>query len=185
MSDATGQQTSRKNPPPRERIAAYWREEGRARSGLLAARASLPPACFACQHTSRGWKTWNQAKLERAHIIARGDGGSIEPSNFVLLCAECHEEAPMVLDPRAMIAFCAEREQSDWRRARLAIEQLKAAGYTGDDFDLVTKERLMAALTQLGAGLHLGRHGAKMSASTMAAASRHVIETVKAAALLP
>lgn len=42
------------------------------------------------------WRCGCKRKLYRCHIIPDSLGGKDEPSNFVLLCADCHEEAPNV-----------------------------------------------------------------------------------------
>lgn len=42
------------------------------------------------------WRCGYERKLQRCHIIPDSLGGKDEPSNFVLLCAECHSEAPNV-----------------------------------------------------------------------------------------
>ncbi len=52
--------------------------------------------CWACRANS---------SLQRAHIVAFSDGGSNKPTNFFLLCWECHREQP----------DCASREvQLEW-----------------------------------------------------------------------
>lgn len=51
----------------------------------------------------RCWRCGQEKKLEklqRCHIVADSLGGSDEPSNFVLLCAKCHQESPDVDDPK-------------------------------------------------------------------------------------
>lgn len=40
--------------------------------------------------------------LERAHIIPKSRGGTDDPSNFVLLCSQCHHENPNYAGPRAV-----------------------------------------------------------------------------------
>lgn len=42
------------------------------------------------------WRCGCYRKLQRCHIIPDSLGGKDEPSNFVLLCSECHQEAPNV-----------------------------------------------------------------------------------------
>ncbi len=44
-------------------------------------------------------KMWNKADLERHHIIPTSRGGTNELSNFALLCASCHTDAPHVDAP--------------------------------------------------------------------------------------
>lgn len=48
------------------------------------------------------WRCGYERKLQRCHIIPDSLGGKDEPSNFVLLCAECHAEAPNVESPTFM-----------------------------------------------------------------------------------
>jgi len=60
------------------------------------------PTCFAChdghqgKYDCMGSKGWTSSRLERAHIIADSMGGTINPSNFVLLCKSCHKQNPHV-----------------------------------------------------------------------------------------
>lgn len=42
------------------------------------------------------WRCGCERRLQRCHIIPDSLGGKDEPSNFVLLCSECHQEAPNV-----------------------------------------------------------------------------------------
>ena len=42
------------------------------------------------------WRCGCYRKLQRCHIIPDSLGGKDEPCNFVLLCSECHQEAPNV-----------------------------------------------------------------------------------------
>lgn len=42
------------------------------------------------------WRCGYKRRLQRCHIIPDSLGGKDEPSNFVLLCSECHQEAPNV-----------------------------------------------------------------------------------------
>lgn len=42
------------------------------------------------------WRCGYTRKLQRCHIIPDSLGGMDEPSNLVLLCSECHQEAPNV-----------------------------------------------------------------------------------------
>ena len=40
------------------------------------------------------WGCLLETDLQRAHVIARSNGGSYDPSNFWLLCWICHENQP-------------------------------------------------------------------------------------------
>jgi hypothetical protein len=48
------------------------------------------------------WRCTQGRNLQRCHIIPHALGGSEEPSNLVLLCAQCHAEAPNVADSTFM-----------------------------------------------------------------------------------
>lgn len=48
------------------------------------------------------WRCAQGRQLQRCHIVPRALGGSEEPRNLVLLCGQCHAEAPNVADPDFM-----------------------------------------------------------------------------------
>lgn len=48
------------------------------------------------------WRCAQKRLLQRCHIVPRALGGAETPSNLVLLCAQCHAEAPNVADPEFM-----------------------------------------------------------------------------------
>lgn len=48
------------------------------------------------------WRCAQGRQLQRCHIVPASLGGSEEPSNLVLLCAQCHAEAPNVDDANFM-----------------------------------------------------------------------------------
>jgi HNH endonuclease len=50
----------------------------------------------------RCWRCAQGRQLQRCHIIPRALEGTESPSNLVLLCAQCHAEAPNVADPEFM-----------------------------------------------------------------------------------
>jgi HNH endonuclease len=80
--------TSGSSASTRVKIAKYWCD----RETFINVRWE-EPGCFACSKRSEGWSS---RTLQAAHLIARADGGSTDPSNLVLLCARCHRDAPMV-----------------------------------------------------------------------------------------
>lgn len=93
------------SPPSHLEIVNYWKtrpEFGRAFDNA--------PACFACAEGVHLWK-----RLERAHIIARSQGGNLWPNNFILLCRKCHLEQPMLADREMVIEWLKNRPHwSDW-----------------------------------------------------------------------
>lgn len=50
----------------------------------------------------RCWRCSEKRKLQRCHIIPRTLGGGESPSNLILLCGQCHSEAPNVNDSEFM-----------------------------------------------------------------------------------
>ena len=48
------------------------------------------------------WRCAHERNLQRCHIIPRSLDGEESPSNLVLLCSQCHAEAPNVADPEYM-----------------------------------------------------------------------------------
>ena len=110
-------QDKTRNPPSVVKIIKYWMDnnifEDEPSSWFNPAIDVGEPSCFGCGLWTDNWdikhkdnrrntwqKCWKGATeglgLERAHVIPYSLGGSDEPSNFVMLCAECHADAPNV-----------------------------------------------------------------------------------------
>ena len=73
-------------------IVGYW-SRYQDECGLSVDWAEAGERCWRCAH---------RRKLQRCHIVPRALGGSAQPSNLVLLCAQCHAEAPNVADASFM-----------------------------------------------------------------------------------
>ena len=58
--------------------------------------------CDADEWHHRCWRCGYVRSLERCHIIPNSLGGPDEPSNYVLLCNDCHLENPNVKDSNEM-----------------------------------------------------------------------------------
>lgn len=83
------------------------------------------PECFACRRrcfeysdkyeellkdeTDKFWNIWQSPitrRLERCHIVPHSLGGDDkDPSNYLLLCPQCHAESPDTIYPRAMFLW--------------------------------------------------------------------------------
>ncbi len=50
----------------------------------------------------RCWNCGEIKKVFRCHIVPSSRGGKDEPSNYVLLCKKCHEQAPNSSNPEIM-----------------------------------------------------------------------------------
>lgn len=51
------------------------------------------------------WRCAQEWRLQRCHIVPRSLGGADTASNLVLLCGQCHAEAPNVADSEFMWAW--------------------------------------------------------------------------------
>ncbi|MCE8012977.1 HNH endonuclease [Halomonas daqingensis] len=76
----------------RREIVEYWSKH-QCESGLSVDWSEAEKLC---------WRCASKRSLQRCHIIPRALGGDESPSNLVLLCAQCHAEAPNVADPDFM-----------------------------------------------------------------------------------
>jgi 5-methylcytosine-specific restriction endonuclease McrA len=121
MADPNDPYYSRKGMPTHAAVARYWSERG------FFHRLDMDyPCCFACGSTT-GDTWWSGARLERCHLIAEAEGGTRDVSNIVLLCKQCHEEAPMVgVSPQPMIDWINRRESYIGRFWRRALEEMRA-----------------------------------------------------------
>lgn len=145
------------------------------------------PACFACHYFAKTWDKcinvasaasiaagWNKTSLERAHIIAKQHGGSLEPSNFVLLCSDCHAAAPVISRPEPMFEWMLKRESYNQRRDREMMEELDQCFGGRDQWVQKLKPLLQdpafrqAMIDDKSIGFHLS----KITFSTMAYALR-------------
>ncbi len=118
--------TVRKSPPTHGQIVQYW---------IAAERAGIPhpwgwfdwgePGCFACGLYDPDAPAWDDAwkesdyriralwnahhhYLDRCHVIPKCRGGSLDPSNFVLLCSECHRVSPEGDEPENLFRWMRE-----------------------------------------------------------------------------
>jgi hypothetical protein len=73
-------------------IVNYWAKH-QDECGLSVDWSEAEKLCWRCAH---------KRMLQRCHITPRSLGGSESPSNLVLLCAQCHAEAPNVADQEFM-----------------------------------------------------------------------------------
>ena len=170
--------------PTKTAIATYWARHGANEVPNPGFVDLCEPACFACQWYVPRWNEaklpWEAAKgLERAHIVAHSAGGSDEPSNFVLLCLQCHEEAPMTTDPEDMFRWIAQREGFIARAMRTIHTNVLRQGFTEADLILALplkkngtlEARLKGIADTAGWGLHASnsRRGPIMTTGTVSA----------------
>jgi len=58
--------------------------------------------CWNCGDNKQSKSNKNKVRLERCHIIPYALGGEDTPSNYVLLCHECHAVAPNTINVEYM-----------------------------------------------------------------------------------
>jgi len=128
---------ARTSRPSRYAIAQYWAQHEHRFVCDLG-----EPECFACGYWNEHWddkksprERWNRARLERAHIIADSIGGSCEVENFLLLCRQCHREAPMTNSRELMLAWARNREAHISKIFRELSFALPRAGVTEKDIE--------------------------------------------------
>ena len=74
-------------------------------------------SCMACGYWAESWdvpsdpmQSWNRAKgLQRCHVVPAALGGASTPDNLVLMCADCHRDAPDTSDAAHLF---------EWMKAR-------------------------------------------------------------------
>ncbi len=167
-------------------IAEYWCSvAGHARwPGAMVDLGE--PACMGCNWFCVSWdkakKPWEAAKgLERAHIVAASIGGSSAPSNFVVLCQLCHEEAPMTSDAALMFRWLDAREDNAMRQSRMVLQELSRLGIKAEDLLHIHLVDLVGMLTEAAKALGVTPHwsrlgrGSIVTASTRAAMLAHAI----------
>lgn len=141
------------------------------------------PSCFACEkvarHKHKGTpkKVWDSSTLERAHVIARSTGGAMSADNLVMLCRDCHDEAPMTNDASVMLRWIAAREDhmaKQWRELRAACVAMEPSFLSMVDGVDVSKVSalLPQVLDEMSAGFHFGKG---LTVGTKAAAAIEVV----------
>jgi HNH endonuclease len=144
------------------------------------------PACMACGYFSPHWpcepgpkgaSPWQHqsVKLERCHVIARSLGGSVDPSNFVLMCSDCHKHSPDTMDADYLYQWMKDREKRSYGGFRFNLvpeftqlaERSIAAGLTGDE---------VADAIRQGPSKPVGSHFERMSDATVVYAANKAID---------
>ena len=57
------------------------------------------------ENGGRCWRCATTKNIQRCHIVGKSQGGSDEPSNLILLCKDCHDDAPMTKNATAESFF--------------------------------------------------------------------------------
>lgn len=105
----------------------------------------------------RCWRCGCQRKLQRCHIVAKQFGGGDSVENIIPLCAECHDEAPDVTDPKEMWRWIARTRPTFYGtlNAERAVKLLQERGVDLSRFS----EAKFRAIAMEHCGLHLMQNG--------------------------
>jgi hypothetical protein len=99
--------------PSVEEVLRYWYERQKDPTPVRLFIDIGEPTCWACDYfwwgrhdvgsSAATWsecvKAWKAAPLQRCHIVPSSLGGTDDPSNIFLMCAECHDLAPCTSVP--------------------------------------------------------------------------------------
>lgn len=83
--------------------------------------------CFACY---RHYSSWN--KLDRAHIIPQMLGGLNKPSNFVMLCKECHLDNPNTKNEDSYFNWLGNVQGYEYKKIQQIRKAMKVFNITED-----------------------------------------------------
>lgn len=94
----------------------------------------------ASEMSSRCWRCGYERETERCHVIPKSLGGPDIPSNYRLLCHDCHHEAPNVNDPNAMDDWiretCAPFYDTYWKIRNITEDVIKDTSWHFGHSDL-------------------------------------------------
>jgi hypothetical protein len=180
-------------------IAQHWASV--PNGDVFAPRLDLEnPCCFACGWFSERWKSgcgtrkaWERARLERAHIIPAGLGGSDGPGNIILLCTPCHEESPDWFDPWEMAAWIRSRPERPSREMEQLELWLEAVAEVREFPELLAKlascgdgvDRFAEAMRIASQGAVVHGSGVGLRKATMVAVLRRATAEILRPKFLP
>jgi len=111
-------------------------------------------------------------------------GGADSPDNLVLLCAECHWDAPDVSDPSYMLEWMEARESRMVRADMVLKEMIGRAGLSEVYSELAEShgDLVMKSFNELlKSDAWVGFHGSHVSLATMAATTIEAIRRTQVA----
>jgi 5-methylcytosine-specific restriction endonuclease McrA len=99
-------------------------------------RESATSTCWACRIDT--------TSLERAHVVAHRNGGSMHPTNFFLLCPVCHEAQDDFLSVELQLLWLKHAEpyqERILRRAQAYVRALNAGSIDACSLGRLMEER--------------------------------------------
>jgi len=144
----------------KKQIVAYWVNKGIDECELNFDWSEADGVCWNCGHLTK--------HAQRCHIIPDMLGGEDTPSNYVLLCEECHEEAPNINNSEAMWDWIKHNKNDfgmyNTYKAFKAFKAFKKR----NGFDFFEKAIYITNFAELFVNgfKNIGLHGAKLTIST-------------------
>lgn len=121
---------ARRSKPSAEAICDYWEDYQARHAGQL---PGLEPGHAVRLWEGNCWSCLIESDLEKCHIVPDARGGTLEPSNFVILCSHCHRhDAPDTGDPALMFQWINYAVSCEQARRR-DIEDLVCALLSADE----------------------------------------------------
>ena len=186
--------------PTKWTVAQYWASSPLG-CDVFAPQLSIEdPCCFVCGWFAERWKNgcstrkaWERARLERAHIVPAGVGGSNEPDNIILLCAPCHEESPDWFEPWEMAIWISQRAERPSREMEQANAWIEALHEVPQFIEVLGRfagmddgtEVVLGAMRKALAGAVVHGSGVGLRKATMVAITRRAMRELEGARYLP
>jgi hypothetical protein len=175
-----------------KKIATYWKENPFASEFELNFDWDMCDThCWNCGDDKRSMSNPKKVRLERAHIIPRKtknfpNGGEDIPSNYVLLCKECHEEAPDCINPKYMFDWIKGNRTKwgltntyRWEKAFDLFEQRQQIPFAKYCIENDFKDEYIINLIKKHLDNAVQLHGFKFSAETRYALVCEVYDSLK------
>lgn len=177
-SNIESKQKRRPAPPSHAKILAYWfdiKHESVVgwESFDNIAECSLGHAfCWAC-----GVKKSKIASLDKCHILPYALGGSNEPSNFFLMCGDCHDLSPDSAFPDIFFRWVRHREAytNKYLQDILDVMQPYMSQLNDQQLNSVSNDLLDTVASSFE---YVGSHGGKISRSTVLGLLDHSLSQV-------
>lgn len=151
-------------------IVKYWSSQHKRLFEIYESSFILDycePSCFACGQFWNGSydvkderlasKAWLSAPLEKAHLKPKAKGGSNEPPNLVLLCADCHKKSPDTDCAEKMLFWCLTQESFFVRELKELEKEMMRFGISLEEVDNIVLNNKNALLklvsTHFGGGV--------------------------------
>jgi hypothetical protein len=168
----------------RKKMPTHW-QIAKANAGLLwdlgFGLDEARQTCWSC--CAEGDGAPGLGWLQRAHVVAKSAGGGNDPSNFFLLCGQCHREQPDGAPRAAQEAWLRRRESQVDRLLRLAapvaehIVSSAPSGVSAEDASEAWAVALESAYCVGMAGAHKENAVASLAWGVGQAAIEHMNRT--------